>query len=89
MQVLSFYCILQHKPTDLNLLLLLLSLLLLFMSPLEDHSQCVTLTYQVKLEFRVPSPIFCFRLLYRSLKRQKKRLFLQKIKLSRVPDQNT
>ena len=48
MQVLSFYCILQHKPTDLNLLLLLLllllSLLLLFMSPLEDHSQCVTLT---------------------------------------------
>ena len=46
MQVLSFYCILQHKPTDLNLLLLLLllSLLLLFMSPLEDHSQRVTLT---------------------------------------------
>ena len=44
MQVLSFYCILQHKPTDLNLLLLLLllllSLLLLFMSPLEDHLQC-------------------------------------------------
>ena len=52
MQVLSFYCILQHKPTDLNLLLLLLLLLLLslllllllFMLPLEDHPQCVTLT---------------------------------------------